>query len=91
LEKISKQEMSYLIQKKILIQKRGNYGDNLIVTGKFGNGRGKQRYLTVPLYNYLLRLKEKDKIELVDLGLDNVKENQKYLIDSNNKKYIVKD
>lgn len=76
--------MSYLIQKKILIQKRGTYGDNLIVTGKFGSGRNKQRYLTTPLYNYLLRLKEKDKLELVSLGLDNVKDNQKYLVSSNN-------
>jgi hypothetical protein len=84
LEKISKQEMDYLIQKKILIQRKGTYGDNLIVTGKFGNGRGKQRYVTVPLYNYLLRLKEKDKIELVSLGLEMVKENQRYMFDSSN-------
>lgn len=74
--------MEYLIQKKILVQKRGTYGDSLIVTGKFGSGRGKQRYLTTPIYNYMLRLKEKDKNELVGLGLDKVKDNQKYLFSS---------
>jgi len=76
--------MDYLIQKGVLIQKRGTYGDNLIVTGKYGSGRGKQRYVTVPLYNYLLRLKEKDKNELVGLGLDldRVKDNQRYMFNS---------
>lgn len=70
--------MDYLIQKKILIQKRGNYGDNLIVTGKFGNGRGKQRYVTPFIHNKLLDLFKKDKQELINM--DKVKENQKYLI-----------
>lgn len=74
MQPISKSEMDSLIFKQILKQSKGNYGDNLIITGKFGNGRGKQRYVTDPTYNYLLRLQEKDKQDL-----DKVKDNQKYL------------
>jgi len=64
LEKISKQEMEYLISKDVLKQSKGNYGDQLVVTGKFGNGRGKQRYVNDNIYNQLLRLKQLDKIAL---------------------------
>lgn len=74
LEPISKQEMNYLISKNILKQTHGNYGDDLIVTGKFGKGRCKQRYLTTPLYNYLLRLQEKDKQDV-----NKIKDNQRYM------------
>ena len=56
--------MDYLISKGALKQSKGNYGDQLVVTGKFGNGRGKQRYVNDPLYGYLLRLKEQDKLAL---------------------------
>ena len=48
--------MDYLIQKNILQQKNGNYGENLIVIGKFSSGKRKQRYCTPPIYSYLLRL-----------------------------------
>ncbi|OHD25753.1 MAG: hypothetical protein A2Y34_05505 [Spirochaetes bacterium GWC1_27_15] len=78
MQPISKNEMDYLIEKKIIIlNKQGNYGDQLVVTGKFGSGRGKQRYVTPSTYNYLLKLQEKDKQELVDL--DKVRPNQRYL------------
>jgi len=81
LERISKNEMTYLIQKNILKQIHGNYGESLVVTGKYGSGRGKQRFCIDPVYNYLLRLKEKDRQELVDM--DKVKDNQKYLFSGN--------
>jgi len=58
--------MDYLISKNILQQKHGNYGDQLVVTGKFGNGRGKQRYINDNIYSQLLRLKQLDKIALED-------------------------
>lgn len=75
MEKISKDEFNFLIEKGILkLIKNGTYGDQLIVTGKFGNGRGKQRFITTPTYNYLLRLQEQ---KVTDI--DKVKDNQKYL------------
>lgn len=70
--------MDYLISKGVLKQSHGNYGDNLIVTGKFGNGRGKTRYVTTPVYNYLLRLQEQDKQDI-----NKVKDNQKYMFSNN--------
>jgi len=76
LEKITKQEMSYLINLKILKQYHGNYGDNLVVIGKFSSGRRKQRYITDPYYNYLLRLKQNDKNKQT---IDDIKDNQRYL------------
>jgi len=79
LEKITKQEMSYLINLKILKLFHGNYGDSLVVTGKFGNARGKTRYITDPYYNYLLRLKQNDKNKQT---IADVKENQRYLFSS---------
>jgi len=81
LEKITKEEAKYLISKNIIHQKHGNYGESLVVIGKFSSGRRKQRYCTPPVYNYLLRLQEKDKQELFDL--DKVKENQRYLFRDN--------
>ena len=66
--------MTYLIQKNILKQTHGNYGDGLIVTGKFSSGRGKQRYITDPLYNYLLRLQSQEQV-----NPETIKHNQKYL------------
>lgn len=80
LEKISKEDFTYLIQKNILSQKNGNYGDSLVVTGKFGSGRGKQRFVTLPIYNYLMSLKSRDKM---DMDKDKVKHNQRYLFSSN--------
>lgn len=77
--------MDYLIKKGALRQQKGNFGEDLIVTGKFSIGRRKQRFLTTPMYNYLLRLKEKDKQGLVlNLNLDKVKSNQRYLFSSGN-------
>jgi len=68
--------MSYLINLKILKQYHGNYGDNLVVIGKFSSGKRKQRYITDPYYNYLLRLKQNDKNKQT---INDVKENQRYL------------
>jgi len=70
--------MDYLIERNILKQTHGNYGDNLVVTGKFGNARGKTRYITTPVYNYLLRLQENDKQDV-----DKIKDNQRYLFNNN--------
>ena len=74
MQPISKKDMTYLILKNILKQTHGNYGDGLIVTGKFSSGRGKQRYITDPLYNYLLRLQSQEKMDK-----EKIKRNQKYL------------
>ena len=70
--------MDYLILNLVLKQTHGNYGDNLIVTGKFGNARGKTRYITTPVYNYLLRLQENDKQDI-----SKIKDNQRYLFSNN--------
>ena len=80
MQPISKQDMDYLINCGILKQSHGNYGDQLVVTGKFSNARGKQRFTIDPTYNYLLRLQEKDKHELVDM--DKIKDNQRYLFNN---------
>jgi len=76
LEKITKQEAQYLINLRILKQYHGNYGDNLVVIGKFSSKSRKQRYITDPYYNYLLRLKQNDKNKQT---IDDVKDNQRYL------------
>ena len=84
MERISRDEMYYLIEKGVLTQiKNGGYkeysGDKkLVVTGKFGSGRGKQRYAPPTLLYKLANLKSK---ELVDM--DKVKDNQKYLFSDN--------
>jgi len=83
LERISKNEMTYLISRNILKQTHGSYGDNLVVIGKFSSGLRKQRYLTEPLYNYLIRLKQTDKDKQ---NIDDVKENQRYLFSSNSER-----
>jgi len=72
--------MTYLIIRNILRQTHGSYGDNLVVIGKFSSGLRKQRYITDPLYNYLIRLKQTDKDKQ---NINDVKENQKYLFSSN--------
>jgi len=64
LERISKNEMTYLIQKNVIRQSKGLYGDSLKVTGKFGKGRGKQRFTTDATYNYLSRLKLTDRLKI---------------------------
>ena len=83
MERISKNEMTYLISRNILKQTHGSYGDNLVVIGKFSSGLRKQRYLTEPLYNYLIRLKQTDKDKQ---NIDDVKENQRYLFSSNSER-----
>lgn len=85
MQPISKTEMEYLISKGALIQNKiGSYkevtGDKkMVVTGKYGNARGKQRYAYVPLFIRLLELKQKDK---ESFDIDKVKDNQKYLFSS---------
>jgi hypothetical protein len=81
LERITKSETNYLIQKGILKESHGSYGEDLIVTGKFGIGRQKQRYVTPFVYNYLLREKSKDKNKLV-IDIDKIKHNQRYMFSS---------
>jgi len=66
--------MSYLINLKILKQYHGNYGDNLIVIGKFSSKSRKQRFITDPYY--LLRLKQNDKNKQT---INDVKDNQRYM------------
>ena len=72
--------MSYLINLNILKQYHGNYGDNLVVIGKFSSKKRKQRYITDPYYNYLLRLKQNDKNKQT---IADVKDNQRYLFMDN--------
>ena len=48
----------------------------MVVIGKFSSKSRKQRYITDPYYNYLLRLKQNDKNKQT---IDDVKENQRYL------------
>jgi len=75
LQPISKQEMDYLIERKIIIlNKQGNYGDQLVVTSKFGSGRKKQRFTTPFSYNSMLISKRREKLDI-----SKVKDNQKYL------------
>lgn len=76
MEKITKEETQYLINLKILKQFHGSFGDNLVVIGKFSSKSRKQRYVTDPYYNYLLRLKQNDKNKQT---IDDVKDNQRYL------------
>jgi len=71
--------MSYLINLKILKQFHGSFGDNLVVIGKYSSKSRKQRYITDPYYNYLLRLKQNDKNKQT---IDDVKDNQRYLFSS---------
>jgi len=77
--------MQYLITHNILKQFHGNYGDNLVVIGKFSSGLRKQRYITDPYYNYLTRLKQQDKDKQ---NIDDVKDNQKYLFSNNEKSSV---
>ena len=71
--------MSYLISKNIIKQTHGSFGDNLVVIGKFSSKSRKQRYITDPYYNYLLRLKQNDKNKQT---IDDVKDNQRYMFSS---------
>lgn len=81
--------MEYLIQNGILeLNKQGNYGDNLKVTGSKGSKYGKysknsqhraqhkQRFTTNYIYNRLLELQKQDRN---NIDIDKVKDNQKYL------------
>ncbi|HEY8803619.1 MAG TPA: hypothetical protein VIM42_00650 [Clostridium sp.] len=72
---ISKEEMDFMIEKKILKQSKGQFRDQLVVVNKQGSGREKNRFVTDPLYSFLLRLKSQEKI-----NPEQVKHNQKYLV-----------
>ena len=91
MERISKQEMEYLIQNNIIrLNKQGNYGDNLIVTGSRHHSydhhqhnsqhksRKKQRFTTEYIYNKLQELREKDYKKIIS-DINNVKDNQRYM------------
>ena len=71
---ITKDEFDYLIQKGAMKQVHGNYGDQLVVVNKQANKSKKQRFITDPLYNYLLRLQSQEKLEI-----SKIKHNQTYL------------
>jgi len=75
LKPISKEEMDFMIEKKILKQSKGQFRDQLVVVNKQGSGREKNRFVTDPLYSFLLRLKSQEKI-----NPEQVKHNQKYLV-----------
>lgn len=80
MEKISKEDMQYLIEKGILKPTyKYNYGDDLIVTGRFSSCRSKQRYVPTNIYNKLMELKKQ---EVSDLS--KVKFNQRYMFSDNN-------
>jgi len=64
-----------MIEKKILKQSKGQFRDQLVVVNKQGSGREKNRFVTDPLYSFLLRLKSQEKI-----NPEQVKHNQKYLV-----------
>jgi len=70
--------MSYLINLKIIKQYHGSFGDSLVVTGKYGKCRGKQRFTTDAIFNYLLRLKNQDNIKK---DINDIKKNQQYLFE----------
>jgi len=79
LERISKQDMDFLIKQNIIrIYKngefKGTYGDSLIVTGKQGTKNKKQRYVSPTIYNKLQELLGKQ----VN-NIENVKDNQRYM------------
>ena len=74
LKPITKNEFNYLIKKNVLKQVHGNYGDQLVVVNKQANKSKKQRFVTDPIYNYLLRLQSQEKLEV-----SKVKHNQTYL------------
>jgi len=90
LEKITKEEAKYLIQKNIIHQKHGNYGESLVVIGKFSSGRRKQRYCTPPVYNLLLKLKKKDRLEQY-FNLNNTIFSQNYRLTGINSIYYIFD
>lgn len=79
--------MDYLISKNILKQKNGNYKDyagdkQIVVTGRYGSGKFKQRFLPDPTYNYLLKLQKEDKQKLESIDIDKIKHNQRYMFNS---------
>ena len=90
MEKITKEEAKYLISKNIIHQKHGNYGESLVVIGKFSSGRRKQRYCTPPVYNLLLKLKKKDRLEQY-FNLNNTIFSQNYRLEGIDKIYYIFD
>lgn len=56
--------MDYLIERKIIkLNKVGNYGDSLVVTGKFGGKNKKQRFANEHVYNKFIVSKLFDKLD----------------------------
>jgi len=56
--------MDYLIERKIIkLNKQGNYGDSLVVTGKFGGKNKKQRYVNSHIYNKFIASKLFDMLD----------------------------
>ena len=55
--------MEYLKKRGIIKQVKGNFGESLVVTGTYGNARGKQRYVNPTIYNQLLKTQLKDKLD----------------------------
>ena len=75
MQPISKQDMELLIKNNVLTQNSaGRYKEELVVTGKYGNARGKQRYAPTPLFNKLMFIKTKEVFDI-----NKVKDNQKYM------------
>lgn len=77
MQKISKKEMLYLIQKNALHQSKGKFYDQLVVTNKQGGKKKKQRYITDAIYNYMLRLKDQDSIKQLQLEQKQIIEKSK--------------
>jgi len=69
--------MELIIERKIIkLNKKGNYGDSLVVTGKYGGKNKKQRYVTPSIYNKLLNSKYEELIDIIT-----VKSNQMYMFE----------
>lgn len=68
MQKISKEDINYLVNKKVLKQSRGNYGEQLVVTNKQSGKNKKQRYVTDPLYYTLLKLRLVEKLEIMGMS-----------------------
>ena len=82
--------MDYLIQNNLIkLNKQGNYGDQLVVTGgrhhrrnqhnSQHKGRKKQRYTIDDIYNKLINSQLNKKVDL-----NEIKDNQKYLFSKSN-------
>jgi len=63
LQRISKAEMDFLIEHNILKQSKGKFFDQLVVTNRQGGKAKKQRYVTDPIYNYMVKLQKEEQLE----------------------------